>query len=576
MVLFNFQSKIIQIGDIPMGGNFPIRVQSMTSTPTLNTKATVEQSIRLIKAGCEYVRITAPGVKEAEHLAIIKKELKNKGYTTPLIADIHYQPKAAEIAARIVEKIRINPGNYVDRNKGKAIYSEQEFQAESEKIRERIKPLIRICKEYGTVLRIGSNHGSLSERILSRYGDTPLGMVKSALEFVKICEYLDFSNIVLSMKSSNVKVMVQANRLLVKMMMDEGMNYPIHLGVTEAGDGEDGRIKSAAGISPLLEEGIGDTIRVSLTEDPEFEIPVVKALTQKFNESQNRKAIHDPITNDPGFDPFSFSKRKTIRQGLIGNSQPPVVIVTNQEFIEKKEKTDILPDYISTNKNTLVVPNGSTLGPEVFSFNLSENDENELNDVCDLVLVLDTKQGESILDYRAVISVLIEKKSQIPIILKRNYEDLPKEEFMLKAASDCSLFLTDGLIDGIWLTSNHLDWKTISEISFGILQASGSRYTKAEYIACPSCGRTQFNIQEALSKIKEETNHLKAIKIAVMGCIVNGPGEMADADFGYVGAGSGKINLYKSNHLVKKNIPEDNAVNELIDLIKAQGKWFDK
>ncbi|MEZ5195912.1 MAG: (E)-4-hydroxy-3-methylbut-2-enyl-diphosphate synthase [Bacteroidales bacterium] len=576
MSLFNYQSRVIQIGDLPVGGHYPIRIQSMTSTPTMDTQATVEQSIRMIEAGCEYVRITAQGVKEAEHLAVIKKELRKRGYTTPLIADIHYQPKAAEIAAQCVEKVRINPGNYIDRNKGKAEYTESEFQAEVEKIRDRIKPLLRICKQYGTALRIGSNHGSLSERILSRYGDTPLGMVESALEFVRICEDLSFYNIVLSMKASSVKVMVQANRLLAKKMMEEERNYPIHLGVTEAGDGEDGRIKSAAGIGPLLEDGIGDTFRVSLTEDPEYEIPVALSITKKFNQTKERTKASSPVVQSPGFNPFSFTKRKTIRQGLIGNSQPPVVIVNSQSFIKKDRKTGILPDYISTAKNILIIPDGSMVGPEVVSFDATNDNENILNDVCDSVLVLDTNVDLPIHESRKTISGLIEKKSQIPIILKRNFKGLSKEDLVLKAASDCSFLLIDGLIDGIWLESETVDLQSISEISFGILQASGSRITKTEYIACPSCGRTLFNIQQALSKIKERTNHLKGIKIAVMGCIVNGPGEMADADFGYVGAGPGKINLYKGKLVVKKNVNEDMAVDELIDLIKSHGQWIDK
>jgi len=573
MAMFNFKSRVIHIGDIPLGGDNPIRIQSMTSTNTMDTKATVDQSIRMIEAGCEYVRITAPGVKEAENLANIKKELKKRGYTTPLIADIHYQPKAAEIAARIIEKVRINPGNYVDRKRGRINYSESEYLAELEKIKERIKPLINICKEHGTAIRIGSNHGSLSERILLKYGDTPAGMVESALEFVRICEELDYTNIVLSMKSSNVKVMVQANRLLVKKMMDEGMNYPIHLGVTEAGDAEDGRIKSAAGIGPLLMDGIGDTIRVSLTEDPEFEIPVGKRIVQ----SSGFRVLGSKFrVLSSEFSPFKYSRRKSNKLGLIGDNQPPVVIVDEKYFDEKLINESFKPDYLFTSDCKLKTFDSSYLNAEIELIKIKKDGNPVLINNNESLVVIESDQEIPIQKTKDVVLSLMDKKSLSPIILKRVCNGLTKDDFLIKAAADCSYLLVDGLIDGIWFEADNIDPKEICEISFGILQATGARISKAEFIACPSCGRTQFRIQDALKKIKERTTHLKGIKIGVMGCSVNGPGEMADADYGYVGAGKSKITLYRSNRIVKQGINENEAVDELITLIKTDGKWIDK
>ncbi|OQX79449.1 MAG: 4-hydroxy-3-methylbut-2-en-1-yl diphosphate synthase [Bacteroidetes bacterium 4484_249] len=565
MSLSNYKSHIINIGNLLLGGNNPIRVQSMTSTNTMDTKATVEQSVRMIDTGCEMVRITAQGVKEAEHLAVIKKELKIRGYEVPLIADIHFNPKAAEVAARIVEKVRINPGNYIDRNRGKVDYSESEYNSEIEKIRKRIKPLIDVCKEYGTVIRIGSNHGSLSERILSRFGNTPLGMVESAMEFVRICEDLDFHNIVLSMKASNVKIMVQANRLLVQRMMDSGLNYPIHLGVTEAGDAEDGRIKSAAGIGTLLEDGIGDTIRVSLTEEPEFEIPVAKMIIENAVGSQQSAvgsrhpdSYREAVGNDT----------KLVRMGW----QSPVVIINGNNFDINKFDENFLPDYLYISGNTLSLP---VLTPSGISFDYIDISffEDQLKKKKNSVLVLESNQNQSIHEARNIISNIIKHNDRKPVILKRKYSGLSKEEFIVKAATDCSYLLVDGLIDGIWLEAENINSRFICETVFGILQATGDRITKTEFIACPSCGRTLFNIQETLQQIKSKTVNLKGIKIAIMGCIVNGPGEMTDADYGYVGAGPGKITLYRRNRPVKKNINESKAVEEMIRIIKADGKW---
>lgn len=562
-----------------MGGDYPVRIQSMTSTNTMDTLATVEQSIRMIEAGCEYVRITAPGIKEAENLANIKKELRKKGYTTPLIADIHYQPKAAEVAARIVEKVRINPGNYVDRKQGRLQFTESEYNAELEKIRERIKPLIHICKENGTAMRIGSNHGSLSERILLKYGDTPEGMVESALEFIRICEDLEYTNVVLSMKASNVKVMIHANRLLVKKMTDEGMNYPIHLGVTEAGDAEDGRIKSAAGIGPLLVDDIGDTIRVSLTEEPAFEIPVAKKIVMGSGfrvPGYDLPANKFSATKMSIINPFTYSRRITSKQGLVGDKQQAVVIIDEKDFNSVTIDESFSPDYLCTSDFKLKKTDGSHIGSEIKLIKIKKTDNSELVKINNSILVLESNQEMPIQKIKETISYLINKKSLSPIILKRIYNGLSKDEFLLKAASDCSYLLVDGLIDGIWLEADQIDLNTICETAFGILQATGARISKAEFIACPSCGRTQFRIQDALQKIKKLTSHLKGIKIGVMGCSVNGPGEMADADYGYVGTGKSKITLYKSNRIVKQGINENEAVDELINLIKTDNKWIEK
>ena len=560
-----------------MGGHYPVRIQSMTTTPTMNTLATIEQSIRMINAGCEYVRITAPGVKEAENLRIIKKELRKRGYKTPIIADIHYQPQVAEIAAKYVEKIRINPGNYVDRKRGKATFSDAEYKSELEKIHSKIKPLIRICKEHNTVIRIGSNHGSLSERILMAYGDTPLGMVESALEFVKICEDLDFFDMVLSMKSSNVKVMMYANRLLVKRMMDEGKNYPVHLGVTEAGDAEDGRIKSSAGIGPLLVDGIGDTVRVSLTEDPEFEIPVAKKIARYYSLRNQPKSTTSCQIKMPETDPFQFIRRETNSVDKIGGNQPPVVI------LKLLKQTDLLnedqkPDYTADTENkNLLKPSGSRIPVEqinpVFIRSIKFlHDKLKTISPSD-VFVFDISETDKLTDVRCWFGLLNEKKCRVPVLLKKSYPEIPEDELMVKASVDFSYFLADGYGDGIWIDSSEISPNIISTISFGLLQAIGARISKTEYIACPSCGRTLFNIQQTLQQIKSRTSHLKGLKIGVMGCCVNGPGEMADAHYGYVGAGKGKITLYKGKQIIKAGINESVAVEELISLIKANGDW---
>jgi (E)-4-hydroxy-3-methylbut-2-enyl-diphosphate synthase len=555
-----FKTRIVKIGNTALGGDNPIRIQSMTNTDTMNTDATVAQSIRMIEAGCEYVRITAPGVKEAENLANIKNELLKKGYQTPLIADIHFNPKTAEIAASIVEKVRINPGNYVDRNTGKFEFTDKEYQEELVRIAERIFPLIEICKKNQTAIRIGTNHGSLSNRIINRYGDTPKGMVESAMEFIRILNGFDFNNLVLSMKSSNVKVMIASTRLLVAKMKEEGFNYPIHLGVTEAGDAEDGRIKSAAGIGALLHDGIGDTIRVSLTEDPEFELPVARKIIDFYN-----KTVVEDKSETSVFpvNPFQYSRRKSLLINEIGSNQAVKIV------------GDINADYSFINNQ---LKNNTTVLPidYVFIDNIEEFEIEILQKkLSDKILVFDLKTQNSFQE-RKLFSLLNKYQIVLPVIINKTYNIADLELFQMKAAADFNALLVDGFVDGIWIENPNFDLGLITKTSFNILQACGVRISKTEFISCPSCGRTQFRIMDALKLIKERTSHLKGLKIAVMGCIVNGPGEMADAHYGYVGAGNGRITLYKGKEVVEKNIPENEALDKLIELIKANGDWINQ
>ncbi|MCX6151145.1 MAG: (E)-4-hydroxy-3-methylbut-2-enyl-diphosphate synthase [Ignavibacteriales bacterium] len=623
-----YKTKEVFIGSVPLGGNNPIRIQSMTTTDTMDTMATVEQSIRMINAGCEYVRITAPSMYEAQNLAEIKKELNKRGYTVPLIADIHFTPNAAELAARIVEKVRVNPGNYADRKKFQQIdYTDHEYDLELERIRERFTPLVKICKEYGTAMRIGTNHGSLSDRIMSRYGDTPLGMVESALEFVRICDEINYHNIVLSMKASNPKVMVQAYRLLVNKMESEGMNYPLHLGVTEAGDGEDGRIKSAVGIGTLLEDGLGDTIRVSLTEEPEYEVPVAISLTKRYERRGEHNLIPD-ININP-LDPFNYNKRKTFEVSNLGGNNFPVVFsdfsmdgFSNYNDLEpvgyfyqpetdKWNMNDMAADYIYLGGKNVPFNLPSSLkgiydyahwknfedksnGLPLFSFeeyfeakvkspfvNFVLVNINHLNDLDKfknektVALVLETVNLHGMTEQRRFFIELIAKKINNPVIIKRNYLNEDIEKLMLYSSTDLGALLIDGLGDGVWLANSTVNQNQINRILFGILQAVRLRISKTEYIACPSCGRTLFDLQEVTAKIRSRTEHLKGVKIAIMGCIVNGPGEMADADYGYVGSGVGKITLYRSKNVIKRSVNSESAVDELIQLIKEDNNWID-
>jgi (E)-4-hydroxy-3-methylbut-2-enyl-diphosphate synthase len=601
----------------------------MTTTDTMDTEATVVQSIRMIDAGCELVRITAPSKKDAENLTHIKAGLREKGYDTPICADIHFTPNAAEIAARIVEKVRVNPGNYADKKKFENIeYTDESYKAELARIRERFIPLVEICKEYGTAMRIGTNHGSLSDRILSRYGDTPLGMVESAMEFLRICEDLGFHNIVLSMKASNTQVMVQAYRLLVSTMIENNMDYPLHLGVTEAGEGEDGRIKSAVGIGTLMEDGLGDTIRVSLTEDPEFEIPVAKALVARY---AKRSETQDPIPDysKSSIDPFQFRKRPSKDVHNIGGESVPRVIgdLSQKESIspanlyafgynysvelDKWNLTDQACDYLFVGDKQLDFQIPGTLGiiQEFTSWQFdkerhypifnteqycnSNEKSSSLNFVSacltelteefinliktegKTVLVLCTKNTHAMPELRRAFSLLDDKELDIPVVIRRDY-DLSETDFQLYAATDVGGLLIDGLSDGCWLTSMSVPNKVINSTAFGVLQAARARISKTEYISCPSCGRTLFDLQETTAKIRNRTDHLKGVKIGIMGCIVNGPGEMADADYGYVGTGKGKITLYKGQEVVMRNVDSKNALKELENLIKEHGDWVER
>jgi len=626
-----FLTREVMIGKLALGGKNPIRVQSMTTTDTMDTEKTVAQSIRMIEAGCELVRITAPSKKEAENLRAIKESLLAAGYDTPLVADIHFTPNAAEVAARIVEKVRVNPGNYADKKKFEnLVYTDETYLAELERIRERFTPLVLICKENGTAMRIGTNHGSLSDRILGRYGDTPLGMVESAMEFLRICRDHDYHDIVLSMKASNTRVMVQAYRLLMNFMQREGMNYPLHLGVTEAGEGEDGRIKSAVGIGTLLEDGIGDTVRVSLTEEPEAEIPVAKMLVERYANRHSHAAI-PPIDHNP-LNPFTYARRLSRSCLNFGYGQAPPVIgdLSGRENIrhaslfafgynysvplDKWNISDQAADfvYIGDQKADFNIP--GTLGlicnekswesqahrdriyPLLDAKSFSEKGERspilnfveaDVTDVLDIsfltrlekalktVLVLTTDNTHSAAAMRRVFVALINANCDIPVVIKKRYDGLDKDRFQLFSATDAGALLIDGLGDGIWLEANQVDAKTRNQVAFGILQATRTRISKTEYISCPSCGRTLFDLQETTAKIRARTDHLKGIKIGIMGCIVNGPGEMADADYGYVGTGPGKITLYKEKEVVKRNVPAEHAVDELIELIRTYGDWIE-
>lgn len=623
--LFNrsrFETREVRIGITAIGGQNPIRIQSMTTTDTMDTEKSVEQSIRMIEAGCELVRLTAPSKKEAENLGEIKKELVKRGYNTPLVADIHFTPNAAEIAAKLIEKVRVNPGNYADKKKFEEIdYTEESYQAELNRIEEKFTPLVLLCKEQGTAMRIGTNHGSLSDRILSRYGDTPEGMVQSAMEFIHICRKNDYHDLVISMKASNTLVMVQAYRLLVKTMKEQGMNYPLHLGVTEAGDGEDGRIKSAVGIGALLEDGLGDTIRVSLTEDPEFEIPVAQKLVAKFEKNNSEKLTYSSKTD---FDFFHYNKRVTKPVLNIGGSNTSIVfadlskkkkiVSTNffgfgysySEQLDKWNIFDQAADYVYLGDQTIdfqipgtirLVQNYETwkaqgrpdsyplctleeysnYRPEGMVFlkvNLDSHPDISTLPTQEVVYIPETQKQQKTQLIRKFQYELAELNNQTPVVLKLNYDISDLETLQLYASSDAGVHFIDGFGDGIWITAPQ-PIVDLNSLSFGILQATRTRISKTEYISCPSCGRTLFDLQETTGKIRERTSHLKGIKIGIMGCIVNGPGEMADADYGYVGTGPGKINLYKEKTVVKKNVSEEEAVDALIELIRENGDWIE-
>jgi len=686
-------TREVTIGDVPMGGTNPIRIQSMTTTDTMDTAGTVAQSIRMVEAGCEYVRITAPSVKEAQNLAEIKKQLRQKGYHVPLVADIHFTPNAAEVAARIVEKVRINPGNYADKKRfDELVYTTTEYQNELERIYRKFTPLVNICKEYGTAMRIGTNHGSLSDRIMSQYGDTPRGMVESAMEFIRMCESLNYYNLVISMKSSNPQVMVQAYRMLVETMVAENMNYPLHLGVTEAGDGEDGRIKSAVGIGTLLEDGLGDTVRVSLTEEPECEAPVAIALVERY---ARRSLTPNPSPGERGFKTIADTvatpsplERAGVRRetyeanAFIGGHMVPRVVLDlsaknlknpailadagylYSPFLDKYNMADQSVDfvYLADELPSFAFPGNlkqlynyktwrfltdkknchPVFGLE--EYNASAEKDEALNLVkiknsdleteafkqltfdATLIFVLETEAAHGMADQRECFFYLQKNGIEVPVIVKRRYcfglpvasgelsvsgcepkansnqqsaqnqnpeletrnfqpatvhpelttdNSQQTTELQLYAATDLGALLVDGFGDGIWIDAPEIPSKTITSTAFGILQATRSRISKTEYISCPSCGRTLFDLQITTQMIRSRTSHLKGLKIGIMGCIVNGPGEMADADYGYVGAGPDKITLYRGKEVVKKNVSSALALDELIGIIKMDGNWVE-
>jgi (E)-4-hydroxy-3-methylbut-2-enyl-diphosphate synthase len=668
-------TREVNIGGLLLGNFHPIRIQTMTTPDTMDTLATVEQSIRCIEAGAELIRITAPSKREAENLLNIKNELRRRGYKTPLVADIHFTPNAAEIAARIVEKVRVNPGNYVDKKKFEIIeYTDADYAEEIERIRERFTPLIRICKEYGTAMRIGTNHGSLSDRIMSRYGDTPTGMVESAMEFLRIARDEAYHNIVLSMKSSNPLVMVQAYRLLVKTMFEEFSEcYPLHLGVTEAGDGEDGRIKSAVGIGTLLEDGLGDTIRVSLTEDPELEIPVCRDLVKRYTSPEAGKTgspednssyrerssgLRDFPTFQLPYDPFNYQRRETFAIDNIGGKHVPVVIadlsklekITPQSlksigytYDEKTDKWNIgdaAADYIFTanqlpgfalpgslkvilypgtwenagdkTKYFPIFQDSGYVQAEIKSKSLNFVMVDCFNDDTDplvhldalandptVVLCLSSTNRNAMQSVRRLFMELEYRNIRNPVILITDSSWQQPDEHLIHFATETGSLLLEGMGDGICLGMsmsayrslkndqpvlnasgrNYLHNQTVEQLlnntAFNILQATRTRISKTEYISCPSCGRTLFDLQETTARIRSRTNHLKGVKIAIMGCIVNGPGEMADADFGYVGSGPGKITLYRGKEVVKRNVNSEVAVEELINLLKESEAWLE-
>jgi (E)-4-hydroxy-3-methylbut-2-enyl-diphosphate synthase len=629
------KTSTVKVGDLYIGSEYPIRVQSMTTTDTMDTEKSVAQIIRMVDAGCELVRLTAPSMKDAENLAVIKAELHKKGIHVPLVADIHFTPNAAEIAARIVEKVRVNPGNYVDKKKFELIeYSDADYAEELDRIRTRFTPLVHICKEYGTAMRIGTNHGSLSDRIMSRYGDTAHGMVESAMEFLRICEDENYHNIVLSMKSSNPQVMVEAYRLLVKTMNENNMYYPLHLGVTEAGDGDDGRIKSALGIGSLLEDGIGDTIRVSLTEDPEFEVPVAQKLVERYTNRASHAPVPFALSSEEilkQWDPFVYNKRETHEVLNIGGGNVPRIIAdfssqanllpehltavghTYDPAPDKWHMSDLGCDFIFRGNHTtgFMLPNGvkgiyaaeiwNTISDKVNNFpvftlsgylsavaksqtlnfitaathELSAEMISALQHDSKIVLLLSSASEHAVADVRNCFLRLKQQGFNHPVIIHRSYTTADEETFMLYASTDTGSLFTDGLGDGIMLSDEQINKQRINQIGFGILQAARARITKTEYISCPSCGRTLFDLQETTALIRKHTDHLKGVKIAIMGCIVNGPGEMADADYGYVGSGPGKITLYKGKEVVKKGVNKETAVQELISIIREDGRWLD-
>ncbi len=551
--MYNYQrrkSSVVRIGDLLMGGDNPIRIQSMTNTSTDDTEGSVAQIERIVDAGADLVRLTAQGTKEALNLKPIREQVRKDGYNIPLVADIHFNPNVADVAAGIVEKVRINPGNYVDpgRTFKKLEFTDEEYSLEIEKIRRRLVPFLNICKEHHTAIRIGVNHGSLSDRIMSRYGDTPAGMVESCMEFLRICVEEHFKDVVISIKASNTTIMVRTVRLLVENMDRENMHFPIHLGVTEAGEGEDGRIRSAVGIGALLADGIGDTVRVSLSEDPECEIPVARALVDYITARKDSHYQTGPERHD-FYNPVSPQRFMSAKCGILGGGQPVCVIGSETSGADLSDK-----------------------GMASYSLRELEYDDSVVEYLLsnpELPVIARSNGTNPVGTWRAFIFTLRSAGCLNPIVISRSYDDGRLEDLQLKAAADYGVMLIDQLVDGVIIQSDKFTDKQLTETAFSILQAARARFTKTEYISCPSCGRTLFDLQQTVARVKASTQRLKNLKIAIMGCIVNGPGEMADADYGYVGAGPGMVSLYRGKECVKRNIPSEKAVDELLAIIHA-------
>ncbi len=610
MSKFNYQrrnSSIVQIGDTPLGGKHPIRIQSMANTSTLDTQGCVEQALRIVAAGAAYVRFTAQGEREATNLKYIREDLHKAGVTTPLVADIHFNPRAADVAATTVEKVRINPGNFVDsaRTFKQLEYTPEEYSAELERLRARFVSFLDICKAHHTAIRIGVNHGSLSDRIMSQYGDTPEGMVESCLEFLRVCQAENFPHVVISIKSSNTVVMVQTVRLLIAHMERENLHFPLHLGVTEAGDGEDGRIKSAVGIGALLADGIGDTIRVSLSEAPELEVPVAQKLVQYITARTGHAVIEGEIA--PNYNPTEINHRQTYAVGNIGGNNAPIVISYGN--YNEPNSAQPRPDYIylpqggvatdGTIPTILPLEHYTAATGQYPCFGVEQLeqltaseaaikflviDRSELTDnVVELlkndsrvVLIAHSTHQNPVGELKALFHQLLTVECTTPVVIVQSYEVNDRESLQIVAGADYGALLLDGFGDGILLNGGtEIETATANQYAFAILQAARLRVTKTEYISCPSCGRTLFDIEKTIAEVKAATAHLKGLKIGIMGCIVNGPGEMADADFGYVGAGRGKVSLYRNKECVEKNIPQEEAIERLIALIKQEGKWID-
>jgi (E)-4-hydroxy-3-methylbut-2-enyl-diphosphate synthase len=623
---FRRKTQTVVIGQVPLGSDFPVRIQSMTNTLTSDIDSTVEQCIRIIKAGADYVRITVPSLSDAENLPKIKDKLRSMGYATPLIADVHFNAEIAYRVAEFVEKVRINPGNYgVKVNLHKSDYTREEYDEELNNQRTIFVRLLKKCRVYKTAIRIGVNHGSLSGRIMSKLGDTPEGMVESALEFLRICRDENFTSVVVSLKASNTLIMVHATRLLVAKMQEENMQFPMHLGVTEAGEGEDGRIKSAIGIGTLLADGIGDTIRVSLTEDPEAEIPVAQKLVKYCTGLNNENKFRDFAAFF--YNPVTYSRRKSITVKNAGGNGVPLVIADiqcisdNMDNLNRNRETSWIinpeasPDYLYCSEwkdhyhapqgKGIIIPSGiwntlkankdvfplfagtgilkaSSLAAEIIFLELTLADLNDemlhfIRARVNIILIAANDSFSVIAEFRLFFEKLFQHKITAPVVLKKEYSEKGKENFQLQAAVHLGGLLIDGMGDGIWLSEKgHLKAGDMCSTSFAILQATRTRISRTDYIACPSCGRTHFNLMDTLAGIKAKTSHLKGLKIGIMGCIVNGPGEMADADYGYVGSGKGKVTLYKAKEVIKSNIPEESAVDELIRLIKENGDWKEK